>query len=187
MKLPNFNSESLEKPKVSLKIAVCGSGKILSEEVAKKAALIGKEIALSGNILLSGGCHGYPNEAAKAAFRNNGKVIAYSPVKDKEEHTTNYQFPINNFSEIIYTGKGIPDRNLDLIRNADAIILIDGKVGTFNEFTIAFHYGKKIGVLLGSGGISDLISEIAEKIDKKGEKENIVYEKDGEKLISSLI
>lgn len=169
-----------------MKIAVCGSGQILDGEIAEKASEIGKEIALKGHILLTGGCHGYPNEAAKAAFRNNGKVIAYSPAKDKKEHVENYGFPVGNFTEIIFTGKGIPDRNLDLVRNADAVILIDGKVGTLNEFTIAFHLGKKIGVLLNSGGISDKIKEIAEVIDKKGEKEKIIYERDVKNLADKL-
>jgi hypothetical protein len=48
------------------------------------------------------------------------------------------------------------------------------------------HFRKKIGVLLGSGGISDMIKDIAEKIDKNGEKENIAYEKDVKKLIKGI-
>jgi hypothetical protein len=170
---------------VNMKIAICGSGEIFDKEIARKASEIGKEIALSGNILLTGACHGYPNEAAKAAF-SNGEVIGYSPASDEEEHVSKYSFPVDNFSSIVYTGRGIPDRNFDLIKNADAIILIDGKIGTLNEFTIAMHFRKKIGVLLGSGGISDMIKDIAEKIDKNGEKENIAYEKDVKKLIKGI-
>ena len=169
-----------------MKIAVCGSGTVLDKKIAKKASNIGKEIALKGHTLLTGACHGYPNEAAKAAFRNKGKVIGYSPAKDIEEHKNNYNFPTDNFSEIVFTGKGIPDRNIDLIRNADAVIIIDGKVGTLNEFTIAFHLGKTIGVLENTGGISDMIKEIAEKIDKNGEKENIVYEEETKELVNFL-
>ncbi len=170
-----------------MKIAVCGSGQILDKDIAKRAELIGKEIALSGNIVLTGGCHGYPNEAAKAAFSLNGEVVAYSPASNEKEHSSKYDFPLGNFTSIVYTGKGIPERNLDLIENADAVIIIDGKVGTLNEFTLAFHYGKRIGVLLGSGGMSDLISKIAEVIDKNGEKEKIVYERDEKRLTDSLL
>jgi hypothetical protein len=169
-----------------MKIAVCGSGTVFDESIAQKAREIGKEIVMNNHILLTGACHGYPNEAAKEAFNNNGTVIGYSPAKDKTEHIKDYSFPTDNFKEIIYTGKGIPDRNLDLVRAADAIILIDGKVGTLNEFTIAFHLNKKIGVLISSGGISDKIKEIAEIIDKNKEKNNIIYEKDAKTLIKKI-
>ena len=169
-----------------MKIAVCGSGKVFDGQIAKKSAEIGRIIAIKGHILLTGGCNGYPNEAAKAAFENNGKVIAISPAEDKEQHVAMYGFPTANFSEIIYTGKGIPGRNEDLIRDANAVIIIDGKIGTLNEFTLAFHFAKKIGVLKNSGGISDLIPQIAEKIDKDGEKDNIIYAEKAQELIEKL-
>lgn len=170
-----------------MKIAVCGSGQILDKKVAEKAKAIGKEIALLGHTLITGACHGYPNEAAKEAFADKGKVIGYSPAKNKKEHIEKYKFPAENFSEIIFTGKGIPDRNLDIIRKSDAVIFIGGKVGTLNEFTIAMHERKKIGVLLETGGISGMLRDIAEIINKNGEKENIVYEKDEKKLIRNIL
>jgi uncharacterized protein (TIGR00725 family) len=170
-----------------MKICVCGSGRIFDKEVAKKAAAIGKEIASKGHVLLTGGCNGYPNEAAKAAFENKGEVIGYSPASDKEEHVAMYGFPTANFTELIYTGKGIPGRNEDLVKEADAVIVVDGKIGTLNEFTIAFHYEKKIGVLKHSGGISDVIPAIAEKIDKSGEKDNIVYSDRPKELVLMLV
>lgn len=170
-----------------MRIAVCGSGTILNRDTAEKSIIIGEEIAKHKCTLLTGGCHGYPNEVARAAFGMKGKVIAYSPAKDKKEHKEKYGFPTENFNEIIYTGKGIPERNIDLIKNSDSVIIIDGKVGTLNEFTLAFHYNKTIGVLTNSGGISDLISKIAEAIDKNGEKDKIIYEKEPKRLVEKII
>jgi len=169
-----------------MKIAICGSGSVSDKEVAKKAAIVGEEIAKIGFTLLTGACNGYPNEAAKAAFNKKGDVIGYSPAENKEEHISKYQFPTDNFTTIIYTGLGIPDRNLSLVRNADIIIIINGKVGTLNEFTIAFHYKKKIGILAGSGGITELIPKISELIDKEGESKGVVYSDDPTKLVGFL-
>jgi predicted Rossmann-fold nucleotide-binding protein len=103
-----------------------------------------------------------------------------------KEHVSKYGFPVDNFTSIVFTGKGIPGRNLDLIQNADAVIIVDGKVGTLNEFTIAFHLAKKIGVLDLENGLSRLIKLIAEKVDKNNEKENIIYEKNGKELVKRL-
>ena len=70
-----------------------------------------------------------------------------------------------------------------MIRNSDAVIFINGEIGTLNEFTLAFRLNKKIFVLKNSGGISDLISKINEIC---GEKEIIYFENERElvKLIS---
>ncbi len=92
-----------------MKIAICGASlPPFNKEILKKAYEIGREIALNNHILRFGGCWGYPYEAAKGAFENNGKVIAISPAKNKKEHINEYKFPIKNFTEIKYTGLGIP-------------------------------------------------------------------------------
>ena len=170
-----------------MKIAVCGSSlPPFDKDILKKAYEIGKEIAASSHILRFGGCWGYPYEAAKGAFVNKGKVIAISPGKGKEEHITKYKFPADNFTEAEYTGLGIPGRNIPLVSNSDAAIIISGQIGTLNEFTLAFHQKKAIGILEGSGGITKLIREIAEICRKAGEEDKIVYEKEPKRLMHEL-
>lgn len=170
-----------------MKIAVCGASlPPFDKNVLKKAYEIGKEIAVNNNILRFGGCWGYPYEAAKGAFENSGKVIAISPAKNREEHINQYNFPADNFTEIDYSGLGIPGRNVPLVMNSNAVIIISGQIGTLNEFTIAFHQKKAIGVLEGSGGITSIIKEIAEICRKVGEEDKIVYEKEPERLVGKL-
>lgn len=172
-----------------MKIAVCGASlPPFDKEIVKKAYEIGKEIAINKHTLRFGGCWGYPYEAAKGAFENNGKVFAISPAKSKEEHINKYKFPYDNFTEIEYTGLGIPGRNIPLVINSDAVIIISGQIGTLNEFTIAFHLKKPIGVLKDSGGITNsyIIKKIAEICNKVGEKDKIVYEKEPKSLIKKL-
>src|SRR3989338_325930 len=170
-----------------MKIAVCGASlPPFDESILEKAYEIGKEIATNKHILRFGCCWGYPYEAAKGAFQNKGKVIAISPAKNKEGHLSKYNFPLDNFTEIKYTGLGVPGRNIPLVSNSDAIIVISGQIGTLNEFTIAFHKKKMIGVLRGSGGITSIVQEIADICRKVGEDDKIVYEKEPNRLLSRL-
>lgn len=170
-----------------MKIAVCGASlPPFGKEVLIKAYLIGKEIAINNHILRFGGCWGYPYEAAKGAFENKSKVVAISPAKDKEEHINKYKFPTDNFTEIEYTGLGIPARNIPLVVDSDAVIIISGQIGTLNEFTIAFYHKKPIGVLEESGGITNVVKEISKICNRVGERDKVVYEKEPERLIRKL-
>ena len=170
-----------------MKIAVCGASlPPFDKNILKKACEIGKEIASQNHTLRFGGCWGYPYEAAKGAFENNGKIIAISPAKNKEEHVNKYKFPTKYFTEIDYTNLGIPGRNFPLVKNSDAVIIISGQIGTLNEFTIAFHQKKIIGVLKGSGGITNIIKQIADICKKVGEEDRIAYENAPKILIEKL-
>ena len=170
-----------------MKIAVCGSGENTKPEIEEKAFEIGKELAKNDVLVLTGAGNGYPYEAAKGAFSNNGKVFGVSPAKDEKEHIERYSFPIDSFTKIEYTNLGVPGRNLPLVKEADAIIVISGQIGSLNEFTIAFHDAKVIGILKGSGGISDMIKEIAEICDKRGEEDNVVYSEDPKMLVKKVV
>src|SRR3989338_4480993 len=170
-----------------MKIAVCGSSSNSDKETAKKAFEIGKELAKNSVLVLTGAGNGYPYEAAKGAFSNNGKVFGVSPAKDEKEHREKYGFPSDSFSKVEYTNLGIPGRNLPLVNEADAIIIISGQIGSLNEFTIAFHYNKPIGILSNSGGITAILKEIAEICDKSGEKENVVYSSEPKELVKLVL
>ena len=170
-----------------MKIAICGQSlPPFNNEILKKAYEIGREIAINNHALRFGGCWGYPYEAAKGSFENKGKVTAISPGKDKREHLEKYNFPVENITEFEFTGLGIPGRNLPLVMNSDAAIIISGQIGTLNEFTIAFQQKILIGILKGSGGITKLITEIAEICNKINEKDKIVYEKEPKIMIRKL-
>ncbi|HLC65168.1 MAG TPA: hypothetical protein VJI46_03535 [Candidatus Nanoarchaeia archaeon] len=170
-----------------MKVAVIGAGRDCKEQILRKSLEIGKEIARRKWELLMGGCRGYPHEAAKGAFSGGGKVLAFSPAVDQDEHIKKYNFPLDSFTTICYTGLGIPRRNYPLVSEADAVIMIGGQIGSLNEFTIAFHLQKRIGVLAGSGGVVELIEEISRICDKKGESKNIVYSEDAKELVDKLI
>jgi len=173
---------------MGFKIAVIGQSlPPFDEAVLDSAREIGIELAKKGCTVLSGGCRGYPYESSLAAFNCGANVIAYSPAADSAEHEGEYDFPSHGFSKIEYTGLGIPKRNNLVVNNADAVILVGGKIGTLNEFTLAFRARKPIGVLKDSGGISGTIPKLAELCDFNSQKENIIYAKRPKQLVAKLL
>ncbi|MBI2208898.1 LOG family protein [Candidatus Woesearchaeota archaeon] len=171
-----------------MKIAVCGASESANDEITKKKAFeIGKALAENNVLVLTGATYGYPQAAAKGAFSNNGKVMGISPAKDEKEHINKYKFPTDSHTQIEFTGLGIPGRNYPLVKEGDAIIIISGQIGTLNEFTFAFHANKIIGILKGSGGITEIIEKIADICNKTDEKENIVYSEDPKELVKLVI
>ena len=170
------------------KIAVIGQSiEPLKKDVMKKARELGKLLAQQRCILFTGGSTGYPYEAVKGCFEDEGETVGLSPAINEEHHKEEYGFPVERFTRLEFTGKGIPERNYDLIDKADAVIMIGGKIGTLNEFTLAFHKKKVIGVLEGSGGIANMIQEIATVCDNSDEKENIIYSSSPEEIITKVL
>ena len=85
----------------------------------------------------------------------------------------------------MYTGFGYSGRNLLFIRSTDAVIFICGRIGTLNEFTIAFEDKKPIGILTESGGISDELDHLL-TLAKRG-RAGIVFDNDPDKLAAKII
>ncbi|MER3407147.1 MAG: hypothetical protein C4278_01855 [Patescibacteria group bacterium] len=154
-------------------------------EIHKLAYEIGKELALHKVIVLTGATTGTPLWAAKGAYENGGIVIGLSPARSYKEHTKVYKLPIDYHHAIFYTGEGYSGRNLLLTKMGDGVIFICGRIGTLNEFTIAFEEEKPMGVLVGSGGTEEYFMEIVEKAKRGPGK--IVWERDPKILVEKLI
>ena len=112
---------------------------------------------------VTGATTGMPYWSAKGAKEAGGTVIGFSPAASKASHQKTYHLPIDYHDVILYTGFGYSGRNLLLTRASDAVIFICGRMGTLNEFTIAFEDGKPLGVLEGTGGTADIIKELIVK------------------------
>ncbi len=172
-----------------LKYKICVSGAaetgFCSDGSHEKAELVGREIARSGCVLVTGATTGMPYWSAKGAKAEGGIVIGLSPAASKIAHIKTYRLPVDYHDLIIYTGFNYAGRNLLLTRSSDAIIVICGRIGTLNEFTIGFEDQKPIGVLEGSGGTADRIREIVEQSHRGPGK--IVYSKDPAELVKKLI
>ncbi len=156
-----------------------------SPGVLELAKQIGREIVRQGGVLVTGATSGIPYWAAIGAKEEAGTVIGISPAASEKDHTKSYRLPTDYHDLIIYTGFDYAGRNLLLARSSDAIITICGRIGTLNEFTVAFEDKKPIGILTGTGGTADMIKSIIEKSHRGPGK--IVYDSDPKKLIKRVL
>lgn len=167
---------------MSKKIGVSGSANCSDPEILKKAFEIGREIASKGAVVVTGATTGVSYEAVKGAGSFGGKVLGVSPAADEKEHLEKYRLPVRGFDSIKFTGKGRLGRNMIFVRSCDAMVFIAGAWGTLNEFSIAGHLGKKIGVLTGSNGLAEKMPEIEDICGSVG----AVYSSSPKELLNKL-
>jgi len=172
-----------------LKYKICVSGSAVTDiatpGTVEKAQEIGRLVAERGMILVTGATTGIPYWAAKGAKEAGGMVIGLSPAASKAAHVKSYRLPTEYHDLIVYTGFDYSGRNLLLTRSADAVITISGRVGTLNEFTIAFEDRKPQGILTGTGGMSDMLQDILEKSHRGMGK--TIFESDPKKLMDKVV
>lgn len=169
---------------------ICVSGGAAGPHAVKAydlARKVGEAVAKNGHVLITGATTGVPYEAAKAAKKAGGSNIGFSPAGTEIEHTRKYRLPMDPkiFDHIIFTEAGYAGRNLLMVRSSDATIMIDGRMGTLNEFTAAYEEDEIIGVLEGSGGTADLVRNII-KVAGKGLRK-VIFETDPEHLVEKVI
>ncbi|MDR3582113.1 MAG: LOG family protein [Candidatus Pacebacteria bacterium] len=182
-------SKLSELGKTYLRYKVCISGaadlKFAAPGTKEKAIEVGRLVAEAGAVLVTGATTGVPYWAAKGAKEAGGIVIGLSPAVSKAAHVKTYHLPLEYHDLIIYTGFDYSGRNLLLTRSADAVITIYGRVGTLNEFTIAFEDKKPQGVLTGTGGESDELKRILEIAHRGMGK--VIFDPDPKVLVEKVL
>lgn len=188
-KKKNNNYETNKLPASYLKFKICVSGAaetghcaINALDLAKE---LGREIVRQGGVLVTGATSGIPYWSAIGAKEEGGISIGLSPAPSERAHVNKYRLPTDYFDLIIYTGFEYSGRNLLLTRASDAVILVCGRMGTLNEFTIAFEDDKIIGVLEGSGGTADSIRGLIAQAHRGPGK--VVYDSDPKTLVEKVI
>ncbi|MCZ6780002.1 MAG: hypothetical protein V3U86_05180 [Acidobacteriota bacterium] len=182
-----MSGNSHKKLGLNISIGVMGSaGGDLAKEALQTVHRLGQGIARRGCVLITGACPGLPHEAVLGAKSEGGVTVGISPALNFEEHALKYHSPYRGYDAIIYTGSGLMGREIENIRSCDLVILAGGRSGTLGEFAIAYDEAKVIGVLTGTGGISERIKEIVSFI-KKDTGAKLVYASDPEELLDSLL
>lgn len=159
----------------------------LTRSQKEKAVALGRAIGKKGCILVTGGCPGLPHLTAKGVKEVGALSIGISPGLSLTEHVQKYDSPTKHFDVLIFTGSGLMGREVVNIRSSDIVIIIGGRSGTLGEFAIAYDEGKLIGVLVGSGGISDHMQAILEICRIKDTGATVILESDPQKLVDRLI
>ncbi|MDD4761949.1 MAG: hypothetical protein PHZ25_02940 [Candidatus Pacebacteria bacterium] len=175
----------LYKPKIKIAISGAAETTCCATQAFDKSEELGKVLAEKDVITITGATTGAPYWVAKAAKMSGGIVVGMSPASSEAAHLKSYRLPVDYHDFIVYTGFDYAGRNLLLTRSADAVIIICGRIGTLNEFTIAFEDDKPIGVLTGTGGIAEELQEIVKKANRGPGK--VIYDSDPKKIVEKLI
>lgn len=172
---------------MALKIGVMGGAAgVVSRDILDKAHVLGRAIAANGCILVTGGCPGIPLAAACGAKEAGGLVVGVSPGLSLDEHVYKYHSPTEFHDVLIYTGSGLMGREVVNIRSSDIVVIVGGSSGTLGELAISYDEGKLIGVLTGTGGISDLVPDILAAC-AKATGARVVYHAEPDALVRELL
>lgn len=156
----------MEKTKIRpIRIGVMGSASgHITKTAQKKAFKLGELIAAQGHYLVTGATNGLPLEAAKGASIHDGKIFGISPAKNATDHVMHWRLPLEPHTFINYTGMGFDFRDHLNIFNSEIVIFIGGGIGTLNEFSLAYHENKIIGVLEDSSGVSRTLHQVIDSL-----------------------
>ncbi len=181
-----------------MKIAVYGSGDGRIESYAElKARELGKEIARKDCVLVTGGCHGLPQEAVLGAHELRGTCVAFSPAANLGSHVKDYGFPTEGISEWRFIPESYEHINNQTIckqyrcflsaEDIDGAIIVGGGLGTLLEFTLAHILGKNIGVLENTGGITERVLHTLLQDTHKDTGSEVVFSADPATLVDRLL
>jgi len=170
-----------------IRIGVMGSAsEPVDPSVAALCRRLGRAVAERGCCLLTGACPGLPHEAVLGAKEVGGHVVGISPASALREHVERYGSPYREYDVLIFTGLGLMGRELVNIRSSDIVVVIGGRSGTLGEFAIAYEEGKLIGVLSGTGGITDALRTIETSLRKDTGAE-VLHEGEPARLVDRLL
>ncbi|MFX0169307.1 MAG: TIGR00725 family protein [Candidatus Hodarchaeota archaeon] len=131
------------------RIAVIGSSGNISPKIFQIAESVGQEIAKKKAVLITGGKDGVMEAASKGAKSEKGITIGILPESDASVANRYVDFAIA-------TGIGYARNYLNII-SSDAIISIAGSGGTLSEIGFAIAVQKRLILLKGTGGVTDMI------------------------------
>ncbi|MFN2460245.1 MAG: hypothetical protein ABR591_06120 [Candidatus Velthaea sp.] len=172
---------------MKIQIGVMGSaGGIITEGQLELARRIGRRIAERGCVTVTGACPGLPHAAALGAAEAGGVILGVSPALSPEQHVADYASPLDPYTVLVFTGSGLMGREVHNIHSSNFVLFLGGRSGTLGEFCIAYDEGKLIGILRGSGGISNDFGTIAGMVRKPTGAE-LIEDADPERLVDRCI
>lgn len=174
--------------KLKYNICVSGAAKGDGVNLAKGLAkAVGVQIVQQGHVVVTGATTGLPYYAAKAAHDQDSNYVTslgFSPATSRIDHRNKYKLPTDAYGSIIYTGFGYMGRDVLLVRSSDALIMVGGRLGTLNELMIALEEKTPVGILVGSGGMTDAVETVLKAA--KRNRSGIIFDDDPATLVSRL-
>ena len=170
-----------------VKIGVSGAAETgyCGLDAYEKAKELGREIAKHGAIITTGATTGFPLYAAMGAKDECGFSIGFSPASTQTEHVETYKLPLDFMDVVVYTGFGYAGRDLLLVRSSDALVVGCGRIGTFNEFAVAFEDHRPIGILEGSWNTDEILRDMIKSAHRPNPR--IIFDADPKAIVERLI
>ncbi len=175
-----------------MRYQICVSGAAAGETVVSAhevAYELGVEIAKAGKTLLTGATVGLPHSAAqgfKSVKNPKGSSVGFSPASSFREHVSTYRLPTVEFDYINFTGMEYVGRDVHLVRSADAVITVGGRMGSLHELATALESRKVCGVLLGSGGLADYAATLLRHVEAPG-GDDVIFDTDPKRLVARVV
>lgn len=175
-----------------MRYQICVSGAAAGETVGgahELAYALGADIAKAGKTLLTGATVGLPHYAAmgfKSVKNAKGSSVGFSPASSFREHVATYRLPTEEFDYINFTGMEYVGRDVHLVRSADAVITVGGRMGSLHELATALESRKVCGILVGSGGLADYAKTLLANVEAPGGKD-VIFDSDSTRLVAKVI
>lgn len=120
-------------------------------ELEKTAYEIGREVAKSGCVLVTGGLGGVMKAASHGASDAGGLVVGIIPQDDASF--------ANEFCDIVIpSGLGLSRDFLNAL-SADGVVIVGGGSGTLSEMCAAYMHKKPMVSLKNSGGMAEKFAD----------------------------
>ncbi|MEK7107108.1 MAG: hypothetical protein AAB899_02885, partial [Patescibacteria group bacterium] len=129
--------------------------------------------------------HSIPALCGGRAKDEIGFSIGFSPASTEREHVETYRLPLDYSDVMVYTGFGYAGRDLLLVRSSDAVVIGCGRIGTLNEFAVAFEDRRPLGILEGSWETDELLKNFIASAHRPNDR--LIFESDPKALIERLI
>ena len=149
-----------------IRIGVIGQSGEIPGPVQELVEEVGREIAKSGALLLTGGTNGVMAYVSRGAQQAGGLVVGILPGDTMDLANEYIDIPIT-------TGLSFDYRSLILVHSSDAIIMIGGANGTLAELSIAYLNRKPVIVLETSGGWAGRVRTVAYEGGYLDERKNV--------------
>ncbi len=123
------------KKELRVYLGVVGAGNA-SPEIDALAQAVGREAALRGWIVVTGGLGGVMEAASKGAREAGGQTLGVLPGPDRTQ--------ANPYLDIAVVTNMGHARNALIAHTADALIAVDGEYGTLSEVAFGLKLGKPV-------------------------------------------
>ena len=137
------------EPRRRIYLAVIGAGSP-QLEIYELAMVVGKEAALRGWVVMTGGLGGVMEAAARGAREAGGLTLGILPGGDRRD--------ANPYVDIAVATNIGQARNAIIAQTADALIAVDGEYGTLSEIALGLKLGKPVVGLKTAWSIPGLVS-----------------------------